>query len=102
MSERLDANSLTPQQREVLRALEGQGMTSENDGPKEFVWSRPMDLGGRDASHHSKTLHTLVKLGMAEKKKRYAGISTGSYLYRLTAKGFRAYSFRQRYPDGQE
>lgn len=33
-------------------------------------WWRPMDVGGFDGSHHSRTLAKLVKLGLAERRKR--------------------------------
>lgn len=47
-------------------------------------WMRPMDLGGRDASHHSATLAQLVKHGHAEHRTRG---SDRSYKYRRTTKG---------------
>lgn len=47
-------------------------------------WVRPMDVGGRDASHHSATLNKLVRLGLAERKRR-AGHIRPSYLYRAKA-----------------
>ena len=47
------------------------------------MWFAPMDVGGRDASHHSATLRKLVKLGLAEKKE-WGGIIKFSYRYRAT------------------
>jgi predicted transcriptional regulator len=52
-----------------------------------FGWARPMDVGGRDASDHSRVLAKLVKLGLAERKRRPSimnslGSRRGSYLYR--------------------
>jgi len=44
-------------------------------------WVRPMDIGGRDASHHSRTLARLVRMGLVERKRR-AGWCRPSYLYR--------------------
>lgn len=32
-------------------------------------WLRPMDVGGRDGSHHSNTLAQLARAGLAERKK---------------------------------
>ena len=46
----------------------------------EFV--RPMDIGGRDSSHHSATLRKLVRLGLAEQKRHYVGVSGGHWRYR--------------------
>lgn len=33
------------------------------------LWLRPMDVGGRDGSHHSTTLARLARAGLAERKK---------------------------------
>lgn len=46
-------------------------------------WWRPMDVGGFDGSHHSRTLAKLVKLGLAERRQRgsLAGIRS-SWEYR--------------------
>jgi hypothetical protein len=50
---------LTDRDREVL----------ENLGACEpGEWMRPMDVGGRDASHHSQTLAKLVARGLAESR----------------------------------
>lgn len=38
-------------------------------------WARPMDVGGRDCSHHSRTLAKLVRLGYAEERRRCVSIS---------------------------
>ena len=35
-------------------------------------WARPMDVGGRDGSHHSATLAQLARQGLAERKKLHA------------------------------
>jgi len=51
---------LTPRQSEVLRDL----------SDTEFL--RPMDVGGRDGSHHSATLAGLVKRGLVERRKIHA------------------------------
>lgn len=48
------------------------------------TWLRPMDLGGKDSSWHSKTLAQLVKKGLVERKTRG---SDRSYMYRATALG---------------
>jgi hypothetical protein len=35
-------------------------------------WARPMDIGGRDGSHHSATLSQLARKGLVERKKLHA------------------------------
>ena len=35
-------------------------------------WAQPMDIGGRDGSHHSATLKTLTNQGLVERKKLHA------------------------------
>lgn len=54
---------LTMNQRGVLSSLAQQ--------PRN-AWFRPMDIGGRDGSHHSNTLRQLVALGLVERKKYHA------------------------------
>ena len=57
---------------EVLREMRGRG------------WLRPLDVGGADGSHHSRTLARLVKRGQIERRQRGAlGSSRPSYVYRL-------------------
>lgn len=63
---------------EVLRDL-----CSQSD------WARPMDCGGTDSSHHSATLARLVRWGFAERKRR-AGWTRPSWLYRITGNGIAA------------
>lgn len=46
----------------------------------EYV--RPMDVGGRNSSHHSATLAKLVRYGLAEQKRHYRGITGGHWRYR--------------------
>jgi len=52
---------ISDRQQEVLRSL------IDLDG-----WARPMDVGGRDQSHHSRTLMQLVGLQLAETMKLHA------------------------------
>lgn len=52
-------------------------------------WVRPMDVGGKDASHHSRTLAKLVRLGLAERRRR-AGWTRPSYLYRAAERAAQA------------
>lgn len=68
---------MTPRQRELLRAL------CDVDGD-DFV--RPMDVGGTDGSHHSKTLRQLVAKGYAERRER-GGWTRNAWGYRATDKG---------------
>ena len=49
------------------------------DQPPE-MWFRPMDLGGSDASNHSRVLAKLVRQGLVERRSRSG---RGSYEYRL-------------------
>lgn len=35
-------------------------------------WARPMDVGGRDGSHHSMTLSQLARRGLVERKKLHS------------------------------
>lgn len=51
------------------------------------TWLRPMDLGGRSNSNHSRILSKLVDLGLAEKMTRSAHGSRPSYVYRLLPEG---------------
>lgn len=47
---------------------------------------QPMDLGGRNGSHHSGDLGAMAKRGLVEKV-RWGGWDRGSYRYRRTAAG---------------
>lgn len=67
--------TLTDRQFAILRDLD-----DEN-------WMRPMDVGGRDASHHSATLAQLVRKGLAERRTRG---SDRSFEYRRTVAGYTA------------
>lgn len=63
--------ALPSRQRELFRALQEHG-----------DWARPLDLGGGDGSHHSKTLRTLVAKGLVDAERRAVGVTGGSWLYR--------------------
>lgn len=56
--ERASLLLITERQDDVLRALIEFGM-----------WARPMDVGGRDGSHHHRTLMQLVDLQLVDTKK---------------------------------
>ena len=56
-----------------------------SQAPRSF-WFRPMDLGGKDGSHHHHTLKRLVAQGFAEKKER-GGHTRPAYAYRATKYG---------------
>lgn len=47
-------------------------------------WWRPMDLGGKDATHHSPDLSVLCKRGLAERKP-WGGWARRSYRYRAVS-----------------
>ena len=65
---------LTDKQRQVIIGLAWWGCE----------WVRPMDIGGRNASHHSQVLNQLVRKGLVETKVRSRGVR-GSKVYRLHA-----------------
>lgn len=54
---------------------------------REFL--RPMDIGGKDGSHHSNTLASLAKLGLVERKKRHAIHCTNGSTSRQELVGYR-------------
>lgn len=73
---------LRPHEREVFDELDGLRLYAMTNGLGECWW-RPMDLGGHDGSHHSRTLAKLVRLGLAERRQRGALCATrGSWEYR--------------------
>lgn len=53
----------------------------------EPAWVRPMDVGGSDASDHSRRLARLCRVGLVERWDRSMGLSRPSYLYRITDAG---------------
>ena len=55
------AGQISDRQRSVLGSLAANGS-----------WAQPMDIGGRDGSHHSVTLNQLVRKELAERNKRHA------------------------------
>jgi len=78
---------LTARQRDVLVLLH-QHARRDNWG----FWARPLDLGARDSSHHSRTLAQLCGLGLVERGRRNTLINMiggrrGSWKYRITATG---------------
>lgn len=73
---------LTPNQRDVLGSL----AVAKEICPEWDGWLTPMFCGGKDGSHHSATLKTLVRKRLAERKQR-AGWIRPSYLYRITQAG---------------
>lgn len=60
---------LAARERAVLGALASNHGEKMRDGDG---WSRPMDVGGRDGSHHCATLRRLVDLGLAERRLRFS------------------------------
>ena len=50
-------------------------------------WLRPMDVGGRNGSHHSATLTKLWARGLVERQQRSARMTRGSWEYRITQAG---------------
>lgn len=93
--------AIPARQRDVLVSL------AHHDG-----WSRPMDVGASDGSHHSTTLRALIKKHLVERRvrgsllnmvrgheegyallakarrgRKWPGAARGSYEYRITAAG---------------
>lgn len=73
---------LTSRQLEVLRTL----------AACQLRWARPMDVGGRDDSHHSKTLKALARRGLVIRRRRNTLMNMlrsrrGSYVYRIAENG---------------
>ena len=51
-------------------------------------WLRPMDFGGYDGSHHSRTAARLVRRGFMEREERQSVARIRPvFLYRITAAG---------------
>ena len=76
----IDMN-LTERQLEVLENLDSFCKAQPN------LWARTMDVGGRDASYHSKVLGQLVEKGLAQRGRYRVQHSTGHWRYRITARG---------------
>jgi len=63
---------------------------------------KPIDLGGRDCSHHSRTLLKLTKQGLVERSKNYGHswqskdtvrqAGRGACVYRITEEGKRVHA----------
>ena len=71
------------------------------------VWARPMDVGGTDCSHHSRTLRQLVAKGLVERAQRRGlrgyldNYIRGAYEYRLTERGRRQRAVVSRRRSGE-
>jgi hypothetical protein len=84
--------TLTDREREVLRELASFARSAAAHPDWHPQWAKPMDVGGRDGSHHSYTLGKLVTKGLAEKRQRGSlsnaiGGGRGSLEYRITEAG---------------
>lgn len=71
--------ALTVRESEILATL-------KMDWPNE--WVRPMDIGGRNGSDHSRVLTALARKGHIERTRRDSlsnafGSGRGSYVYRV-------------------
>lgn len=74
----MTAHPLTDRQREVLLSLH------------DDEWLRPLDIGGSDRSHHSRTCAQLVRKGLAEEQRggdSPRGTARHGFRYRRTAAG---------------
>lgn len=81
---------LTDRQTHLLNELEAVHRIPGH-GRVDGGWSRPMDVGGTDASYHSAVLVQLVRKGLAERR-RYGH---GSWLYRISEAGLRLHAERR-------
>lgn len=93
--------ALPPRQRELFRVLEDYG-----------GWATPVDVGGSNGSHHSKTLRTLAAKGLVDAEWRSVDGTTpaptyvrgrpggGSWLYRTreTLAPAATGTIKERYP----
>jgi hypothetical protein len=70
---------------ETLRALKARADAATDTSP----WFTPMDMGGSDSSHHSKTLRKLADRRLAKLRKRIGASSTGrgANTYQISAAG---------------
>ena len=65
-AQRVTLLDISDRQREVLHDLISNGS-----------WCRPMDVGGKDQSHHARTLQQLVALKLVETKKIHSIFCNG-------------------------
>lgn len=66
---------LTARQHEILQKIDTR-------------WRRPMDIGGRDGSHHARTLAALTTKGLVERRQRGGHhYIRPSYEYRISTAG---------------
>ncbi len=99
-----EISGLTANQREVLAELEFANIRARYP----LAWCRPLDVGASNGSHHSATLHALVKKGLVQFKQRGSRDpdgwesserklfrSRGSKCYRITPAGRRAIALMQ-------
>ena len=56
-------------------------------------WARPMDVGGTDGSHHSKTLAALWRQGLVERRPRQTLVN---HLTQATEVRASSYEYRAR------
>lgn len=78
----MSQRALTERDLDVLRALH----SFETYGPS--LGARPLDIGGRNGSHHSATLNKLADRGFVERKLRnFQDSSRPAYRYKLTGQG---------------
>ena len=79
----LTPQQLTDREREVFRELEAFCRQADAHPDWHAQWAKPMDVGGRDGSHHSYTLSRLVAKGLVERRPRGAASLRGSWQYRV-------------------
>jgi hypothetical protein len=91
MTKRAKLDVMTPRDLETLIELEAANRSHVEKGFRNG-WARPMDCGGHDGSHHSKTLQKLARMGFVDTDRtpgRPAGFpnSRPSIGYKINAAG---------------
>ncbi len=93
---RMGANTLQEREMEVLRELASFCRSADANPDWHPQWAKPMDVGGRDGSHHSYTLAKLARREppLVERRQRgmfaqsdQRGFLRGSWEYRITERG---------------
>lgn len=86
---------LSDEEKEVLAEAEYIHRRPDQASPRcgGGGWFKPMNVGGRNGSHHSRTLRKLERKGLIESERMtWAGASSrGSRRYRITEPGLKAH-----------
>jgi hypothetical protein len=86
-SEDMTVKPLTQRDIDTLQELALAGDNMRRLGRAD-MWVKPMDCGGRNNSHHSRTLTKLAKRGLAEREAPWSlSMVRGSCRYRINDAG---------------